>query len=84
MTMYQAIVLANGIAQDKPEIKNIGKCMVFDNLIGDCFRVMRMKEKGFIKFLEKWRGCNNFTNELISAVYISAKVVFDNHSIEMD
>ena len=84
MTMYQAIVLANGIVHDMPVIKTVEKQLFLDNCIGDCFRVLKIGKGNFENVLERWNGYQYFTRKIINACYISAKVVFTSCSIEMD
>jgi len=82
--MYQAIVLANKMVQDRPGIKKFGKCIILNNLIGDCFRILKTGQGNFDIILDYWTGYQNITERIIKAVFISAKAVFKNCSIEMD
>ena len=88
MTMYQAIICANAIAKDKIKINYL----VLNNLIGDCFRALKMGRELNIKLadpfieliIDKWLHYKNMTDTIIKTVYFSTKKIFNNNTIEMD
>ena len=84
MTIYQAIVLANTIAQDNEAVKNYGEYLVLDNLIGDCFRALKAGQDNIEGVYKKWNCCKLFALDVIQAAYSSAKAIFDNCRIETD
>jgi len=91
MTLYHAIILTNAIVSEKTEIKSINY-LVLTNLIGDCFRALKMGRElkinlsePFIELvIDKWLHYKKLSNTIITAVYLSAKNIFEKYKIEMD
>jgi hypothetical protein len=82
--MCQAMILVNDMAESNNRgIEFFGGASVLDNCAGDCLRLQKV-DGGYETVLNYWKGWQGLTVEQIHIVWVMARTLLKNCSVEID